>query len=372
MGQTSGCEAAIHVLDNLFDKDRKATLLNVQRICPSFAPILVNTYRSEPSLFIEGETIPSCEGTTQGDVLAMAMYAIDTLPLILQLQHEAEHIWYADDSAAGGTIDRLRNWWDKLWKLGPSFGYYINPSKSLLVIKEHYTEKAKSTFDSTGIEITSTGGRYLGSAIGNNSFKEVLIRKKVGQWTSELERLADAATSQPQAAYSALTHSMKHRWSFLIRTTQDTSDLLQSIEDTIRQKVLPAITGKRAISESDRKLFSLPVNLGGLGIPILPHVARCELSNSVAITEPLINAILKQTTENPAETKAQQKEIQKRIREGNRQLKEEEMKATLGQLNNTTRKATSLAQEKGASAWLGTLPIEEHGFVLHKGASGMH
>ena len=44
------------------------------------------------------------------------------------------------------------------------------------------------------------------------------------------------------------------------------------------------------------------------------------------------------------------------------------MKATLGQLNSTTRKATSLAQEKGASAWLGMLLIEEHGFVLRKGA----
>lgn len=31
---------------------------------------------------------------------------------------------------------------------------------------------------------------------------------------------------------------------------------------------------------------------------------------------------------------------------------------------------TELASEKGASAWLMTLPIEEHGFSLHKQALG--
>jgi hypothetical protein len=28
----------------------------------------------------------------------------------------------------------------------------------------------------------------------------------------------------------------------------------------------------------------------------------------------------------------------------------------------------SLAEEKGASAWLDTMPIDEHGYSLHKGA----
>ena len=31
-----------------------------------------------------------------------------------------------------------------------------------------------------------------------------------------------------------------------------------------------------------------------------------------------------------------------------------------------------LSSEKGASSWLSVLPIEEHGFALHKGALGIH
>ena len=43
------------------------------------------------------------------------------------------------------------------------------------------------------------------------------------------------------------------------------------------------------------------------------------------------------------------------------------MKETLSLLSNSTHKAVALAQQKGASTWLRTLPLEEHGFALHKG-----
>ena len=34
----------------------------------------------------------------------------------------------------------------------------------------------------------------------------------------------------------------------------------------------------------------------------------------------------------------------------------------------TLKKIVKIAQDKGASTWLTTLPIAEHGFDLHKGA----
>ena len=43
------------------------------------------------------------------------------------------------------------------------------------------------------------------------------------------------------------------------------------------------------------------------------------------------------------------------------------------QLLASLRRIVSLPSEKGASSWLSVLPIEEHGFALHKGAFiGMH
>ena len=52
-------------------------------------------------------TMHSSEGTTQGDPLAMAMYAIAVVPLINRLYYLADQIWYADDAAASGSLTQL-------------------------------------------------------------------------------------------------------------------------------------------------------------------------------------------------------------------------------------------------------------------------
>ena len=89
--------------NNAFNSlNRKVALLNIHQLCPSIATILTNTYRENASLFIDGDTLFSQEGTTQGDPLAMAMYAIATVPLIEKLQStNTKQVWYADDATAG-------------------------------------------------------------------------------------------------------------------------------------------------------------------------------------------------------------------------------------------------------------------------------
>ena len=77
--------------------------------------ILINTYRDDVNLFIDGEKLLSEEGTTQGDPLAMPMYALALLPLINSLSDDAiKQIWYADDAASCGQIEHIRSRWDKL------------------------------------------------------------------------------------------------------------------------------------------------------------------------------------------------------------------------------------------------------------------
>ena len=92
--------------------NRQTALLNIHLNCPSIAKVLINTYRADTQLFVDGETILSQEGTTQGDPLTMAMYAISTLPLIQHLTHSVQQVWYADDATAGGELHSLRHWWN--------------------------------------------------------------------------------------------------------------------------------------------------------------------------------------------------------------------------------------------------------------------
>lgn len=97
-------------------------------------------------LFIDGDHILSQEGTTQGDPLAMAMYAIGTLPLTLKLHGDVTQVWYADDESAAGRNSDLRVWLDSLISCGPHYGYYPNPHKTWLVVKPEHLPTAEEHF----------------------------------------------------------------------------------------------------------------------------------------------------------------------------------------------------------------------------------
>ena len=95
---------------------------------------------------MDSDVIFSQEGTTQGDLLAMAMYGLARIPLIQRLNGHCKQVWYADDSAAFGSIEHLQSWWEKLTAEGPSFGYYVNPSKTWLVTRDLHLQNAVKIF----------------------------------------------------------------------------------------------------------------------------------------------------------------------------------------------------------------------------------
>ena len=78
--------------------NRQTALHNIQHLCPSFSTILINIYREDVNLYVGGSTLLSEEGTTQGDPLAMLMYALGTIPLINHLSGIGTQVWYADDA----------------------------------------------------------------------------------------------------------------------------------------------------------------------------------------------------------------------------------------------------------------------------------
>ena len=178
-GQIVGVEAAVHAVQKSFRQDETeaallveasnafnslncdAALHNIRFLCPSISTILINTYRVPTELFMDGEVMFSREGTTQGDPLAMPMYAVATIPLIKRLPNSVSQVWYADDAAALGSITELRKWWDNLVDLGQSFGYFANSTKTWLVTKDSSLSSATATFAGTNVNVTSSGRPYL-------------------------------------------------------------------------------------------------------------------------------------------------------------------------------------------------------------------
>ena len=68
---------ATNVFNNL---NSKVVLLNIAVMCPMIARVLINCYRGDAPLFVGGVILLSTEGTTQGDPLAMAMFALASVP----------------------------------------------------------------------------------------------------------------------------------------------------------------------------------------------------------------------------------------------------------------------------------------------------
>ena len=197
-GHDGGSEIAYHAMQSIFQDDstegvlivdasnafnnlnRQVALLNIHDVCPAIATVLTNCYRSESPLFVQGEMLLSREGTTQGDPLAMAMFALASVPLIQKVETMgAKQAWFADDAASGGRLVRLRVWWDRLNTHGPVYGYFPNCSKTNLVVKAQYVEKARSVFQGTKININTEGKRYLGGTIGTSEFTKTYLESKV-------------------------------------------------------------------------------------------------------------------------------------------------------------------------------------------------
>ena len=150
--------------------NRKIFLHNMSILCPAISTFVTNCYTTPARLFLIGGTeMRSNEGTTQGDPVAMAIYAIGITPLIMMMIElvttrcdDIKMVVFADDSSAAEQLTSLLQWWTTLLEIGPKFGYYHEPKKSWLITKLETHTLAKEVFKTTKVKITNSGKRYLG------------------------------------------------------------------------------------------------------------------------------------------------------------------------------------------------------------------
>eukprot|EP00731_Ephydatia_muelleri_P028772 Em0020g416a len=292
----------------------------IRKVSMKTEVVLINTYREDIDLFVDGATLLSTEGTTQGDPLAMAMYGIGILPLIKKLQTcDVTQTWYADDAAAAGSTANIRCWWDMITKAGPMFGYYPNASKTHLIVKQEYVQSAKGLFDGSGITVIADGDRYLGAAIGT-------------------------------------------------RTYIEHSELFIPLENAIRTIFLPSLTGQSPFNDTDRNMLALQTRLGGLGIINPSLMSLYHYTTSVNVTSALANLVITRATLMPSDLGIQQLEEKNLARNQRKAMETASVTELLAILPAKQKRSVEIASEKGASSWLNALPIARHGFALHKSA----
>ena len=127
------------------------------------------------------------------------------MPVIMTMSHLTtvsiyiRQIFYADDAAAAGKLQKIKDWWKHLLNTGPMYGYYPKPSKTWLIVKPHMYATAKALFPD--INVTQKGHRYLGSYIGADEGLAEFVDNEVEEWKKDITGLAEIASSEPQLAY---------------------------------------------------------------------------------------------------------------------------------------------------------------------------
>ena len=395
-GQKSGCEVAVHAMTDFFRDDdgcegvlqidatnafnslnRAVMLHNIKIICPQIAVYVENCYGKPARLFVlGGAEILSSEGTTQGDPIAMAIYALGILPLMWTVRNACLevngqgtliHVAYADDLTGCGSLILLRLWFDQLIAHGKSIGYYVNAGKTWLIVPEKHLAAAQRIFADVKIKITTEGKRHLGATVGSETYKATYVEEKVADWINELRVLCRIARCDPHSALAAFTHGLRSRYTYLMRTVPGISDFMSPLEEVIRNEFLPILMEGHKCNDPERLLLSLPPKLGGMGIINPQRACSYEYANSRKVTEHAVNLVKQQCEQISEEQAERAKDATREIKKEKSNRQQEDLQKVKEKIADESQlRSLELSMEPGAYNWLTALPIEDQGFHLDK------
>ena len=214
-------------------------------------------------------------------------------------------------------------------------------------------------FAGTNVEFTQ-GAQVLGPVIGSSEASKNFLKDAEIKYTKSLNRLGQFALTFPQNTYACLTKEVQQNLSFLSRTTPSMDGVLDKVAERLC-RCIPNIVGKEIIQE-ERELFSLPLRMGGLNIP-LPQDLHKNVEHSIELSSPLASF-------NNDSSKIHQCELEQTkisLRQKAHMQRELISKKSRTENNLPERKYTiQLASEKEASSWLNALSLSKHGSDLTK------
>ena len=106
-------------------------------------------------------------------------------------------------------VTELKKWWDTLIADGPDCGYSPKYDKCWLITKPKKGGTVREKFKLTDMNITKEGKSTL-----EKWLDQEYVNEKVDGWVNEIIKLAEFASTQPQASYAVYTFGLKHRWTY--------------------------------------------------------------------------------------------------------------------------------------------------------------
>ena len=156
------------------------------------------TFSTASRLIVRGgKEISSTEGTTQGDPIAMPLYAIAIAPLLQMIKSDdtkdVRHVAFADDLCGAGKFVQLRTWWDNIVVHGPHLGYYPRADKCWLIVRPHLGETPKKSLLEPMFAFQPMGTNILVDTSAVRMGKLRYVRSLVTRWCEQIHVLSEFA-----------------------------------------------------------------------------------------------------------------------------------------------------------------------------------
>ncbi|XP_028419169.1 uncharacterized protein LOC114544875 [Dendronephthya gigantea] len=299
----------------------------------------------------------------------MSWYSINTAIMIQTLKlniPEIKQIWLVDDSAGGGRLAHLYNWYKHLEEQGKKYGDLVNGPKCWLIVKTQELAKQAEQISGEEVKITTEGKRYLGAVIGSKEYKDEYCKEKIQGWVQDISSLTEIAKSQPHAAYIALTKAYKSKFTYFMRTIEAFEEYVESIHETLNDILLPQFFGQEEPLASElRELVTLTLAQGGLGVPNLRIEALLQYAASKLFTNQHVNSIKRQNE--ALEPIEQSIDDLKRMQQANKaEIIQSRMDNIDATLSPDLLFLVKQSQDKGASSWLNAIPLKDQGLALNQ------
>ena len=250
--------------------------------------------------------------------------------------------------------------------VGPSMGYFPEPSKSILIVRSDSLQHAQSFLQSRNLSFKlKTGDQFLGGFVGEPSTRNQWLKSNISDWVYGVQELAQVAQSYPQTAYAGLQKSLQQEWQYLQRVTEGTSDHFSPIEKAICDDFLPALFGEPRLEDNCRRpLAALPVKHAGLALPNPTSTADDNHLTSSLVCGHLVQAIrLDSDVEfSTADHQSTRREVISAVRRRHTEEYETKLKAISSSLDADT--ARTIQRGTHCGQWLSVMPSHVNGTEL--------
>ena len=130
----------------------------------------------------------------------------------------AKKVVSVDDFSVAGSLNSVKNYWNKLTAIGPKYGYFPKPAKSCRFREKNFLMEVQNLLANSRVNTTAEGKRHLGAVIRSTEYRDKYVQDLVKDWDTQLTILSTIAEKQPQAAYLAFASRLKSKLNYYLRT----------------------------------------------------------------------------------------------------------------------------------------------------------